>query len=230
MAAYSLTFNLGFATSQFCESISVAAQALLAKEFPIKESILKNRTVTDTIVSDRARFLQLSRVKYIIKMSLFLGLLVSSALAIFTLFSMNKIVSSMSSSFEVQSLVYGVMPIVLWTQLFKGLAYASGGTLLGGKDWKFSTLTMIISSVISVLFLQIMSWGPTIMTFLTTYGGSIGRFIVSQNHYLMIFLKTSDMNLEKIWATLLVFMTTQVICALVRIFSRTGPWKDVKLI
>ena len=26
MAAYSLTFNLGFATSQLCESFSVAAQ------------------------------------------------------------------------------------------------------------------------------------------------------------------------------------------------------------
>ena len=34
MAAYSLTFNLGFATSQLCEAISIAAQALLARDVP----------------------------------------------------------------------------------------------------------------------------------------------------------------------------------------------------
>jgi hypothetical protein len=35
MAAYSLTFNLGFATSQLCESISVAAQCLIARDIPL---------------------------------------------------------------------------------------------------------------------------------------------------------------------------------------------------
>ena len=38
MAAYSLTFNLGFATSQLCESVSIASQALLARDVPFDEA------------------------------------------------------------------------------------------------------------------------------------------------------------------------------------------------
>jgi len=43
-----------------------------------------------------------------------------------------------------------IMPVVLATQLFKGLAYSTGGIILGGLDWYYSSLGMVISSVICV--------------------------------------------------------------------------------
>jgi putative MATE family efflux protein len=69
MAAYSLTFNLGFATSQLCESISVAAQCLIARDIPLDSPRKKAATA------------------HIITRGIQLGVLVSGALAVFTTFN-----------------------------------------------------------------------------------------------------------------------------------------------
>lgn len=138
MAAYSLTFNLGFATSQLCESISIAAQALLARDVPF-DSAKKRASAAHIII----RALQV-------------GMLVSGALSLFTICNQEKILRQLSKSVEVQAAAAAIMPVVLVTQLIKGLAYSTGGILLGGLDWSTSSTGMILSSVICVGLLRVL--------------------------------------------------------------------------
>lgn len=114
MAAYSLTFNLGFATSQLCESVSIATQALLAKDMPLDTPFKKFTGA------------------HIIRRSLLGGFVVSSGLTLFTIFNQKNVLRKLTSSLDVLKAAEAIMPIVLLTQIFKGLAYSTGGILLGG--------------------------------------------------------------------------------------------------
>lgn len=138
MAAYSLTFNLGFATSQLCESISIATQSLLARDMPLDN--IKKRFVAG----------------HIIRRSLLLGSLVSSGLTITTYLNQAAVIHKLTKSLEVFEATKAIMPIVLLTQIFKGLAYSTGGILLGGKDWNWSTFSMISASVVCVSLISIL--------------------------------------------------------------------------
>eukprot|EP01038_Epipyxis_sp_PR26KG_P005340 gene5340-7410_t len=132
MAAYSLTFNLGFATSQLCESVSIAAQALLAREFPYNTKTKRES------------------VAHIIRRANLLGLLISSLLAITTIMNTDSVLNQLTKSPAVFEMSRSIMPIVLLTQLFKGLAYSTGGIILGGLDWYWSSLGMQISAVVCI--------------------------------------------------------------------------------
>lgn len=137
MAAYSVTFNLGFATSQLCESISIAAQALLARDYPY-ETIEKKYSAG-----------------HIIRRSLWLGVIISAVLSCATIYNQNKVLKQLTKSAEVFAAAKSIMPIVLVTQLAKGLAYSTGGILLGGLDWLWSSLSMQVASIacIGTIFL-----------------------------------------------------------------------------
>ena len=132
MAAYSLTFNLGFATSQLCESISVATQALIARDMPL--NTWKKRYAAG----------------HVMNRSLLAGILVSSALTIFTLLNQDNVLGGLTTSVEVRNAAAAIMPVVLATQIFKGLAYSTGGILLGGFDWLWSTAGMVASAIVCV--------------------------------------------------------------------------------
>ena len=132
MAAYSLTFNLGFATSQFCEAVSIAAQALLARDIPF----------------DTAR--RRARASHVIRRALQGGLVVSTVLGLATLFGEDHILASMTASTEVRAAAAAVMPMVLFTQIWKSLAYSTGGILLGGLDWLASSVGMQISALLCI--------------------------------------------------------------------------------
>eukprot|EP01035_Chromulina_nebulosa_P016846 gene16846-22331_t len=138
MAAYSLTFNLGFATSQLCESISVATQALLARDMPFN-NIKKRITAA-----------------HVIRRSLLAGVIVSSALTVFTRLNQANVLRQLSSSLDVQRAASAIMPVVLLTQIFKGLAYSTGGILLGGLDWSWSTLSMTVAAIVSTALIIIL--------------------------------------------------------------------------
>ena len=138
MAAYSLTFTMGFATSQLCESISIAAQALLARDVPFTTQKKK------------------ASAAHIITRALQSGFLVSAALSLFTLFNQERILTQLSKSVEVQRAAAAIMPVVLVTQMIKGLAYSTGGILLGGLDWSTSSSGMVISSAICVLLTKLL--------------------------------------------------------------------------
>ena len=132
MAAYSLTFNLGFATSQLCEAVSIAAQALLARDMPLDSRQKK------------------ASAAHVIKRALQAGILVSSLLSLVTFYNQDNVLSQMTKSPEVRAAAAAVMPVVLFTQVWKGLAYSTGGILLGGLDWFHSSLGMQISAVLCI--------------------------------------------------------------------------------
>jgi Na+-driven multidrug efflux pump len=160
MAAYSLTFNLGFATSQLCEvcvfitlsiigtwknnfqdykyvqAISIAAQALLARDVPFNTEK------------------KLVGARHIIKRALLLGVVVSGLLTLATLYNQNNILAGLTKTPEVRAAAAAVMPVVLLTQIIKGLAYSTGGILLGGLDWFNSSAGMGLSAFIAVGILQ----------------------------------------------------------------------------
>lgn len=132
MAAYSLTFNLGFATSQLCESVSIAAQALIARDIPLDSPRKKAASA------------------HIITRAIQAGILVSGGLAVATINNRDGVLGSMTTSPEVRAAAALVMPVVLVTQIFKGLSYSTGGILLGGLDWGFSTFGMCVASLVCI--------------------------------------------------------------------------------
>jgi putative MATE family efflux protein len=138
MAAYSLTFNLGFATSQLCESISIATQALLARDMPLD--------------SEKKKLM----ASHVIKRSMLAGFLVSGGLTITTLLNQAAVINKLTSTPSVFAVAKDIMPVVLATQVFKGLAYSTGGILLGGLDWGWSTLSMIVASIVCVTTVTIL--------------------------------------------------------------------------
>ena len=136
MAAYSLTFNLGFATSQLCESVSIAAQSLLARDVPF------NTTRKQTAA------------KHVIKRSMQLGLLSSVTLTVVTLINQKNILAKMTSNAEVRAAAAAIMPVVLATQIFKSLAYSTNGVLLGGLDWIYSSVGMTAAAAVLIGLLK----------------------------------------------------------------------------
>lgn len=130
MAAYSLTFNLGFATSNVCEAVSIAAQALLARDIPFN-------TVKKQIAA-----------AHIIRRALQSGLLSSSILTLATFINQKNVLMQMTKSPEVRAAAAAVMPVVLLTQIFKSSAYSTNGVLMGGLDWGYSTLSVIIATLV----------------------------------------------------------------------------------
>lgn len=82
MAAYSLTFNLGFATSQLCEAVSIAAQALLAREYPYQTQQKK------------------ASASHVIKRAMQGGLLVSSLLGVVTMWKQDAILGRLPFFFS----------------------------------------------------------------------------------------------------------------------------------
>jgi putative MATE family efflux protein len=176
MAAYSMTFNLGFATSQLCESVAIAGQALLAREYPFGSAKRK------------------SAARHVIRRCLVLGLLISAALSTLTLANQSSVLRKLTSSEEVYQAAAQIMPVVLLTQLFKGLAYSTGGIILGGLDWFWSSLGMQIAAALAIGMVYVM-----------------------------------PLSLWNIWASLCVFMATQVVVSGYRIVSNKGPWNGLDI-
>ncbi len=138
MAAYSLTFNLGFATSQLCESVSIASQSLLARDVPFDSADKKESA------------------RHVIKRSLLLGTTISALLAIVLWWQKETCVAKLTQSPDVRAAALEIMPIVLLTQILKGLAYSTGGILLGGLDWVWSSAGTITASIVTISLIKIL--------------------------------------------------------------------------
>ena len=130
-----------------------------------------------------------------IKRALLYGTIVSGGLAVATLCNQDNILLKLTKTPEVRAAAASIMPMVLLTQIFKGLAYSTGGVLLGGLDWFNSSAGMSIASLVTIVLLQ-------------------------------FFLPNSLWN---IWVGLAVFMATQVVVAMLRLISATGPWVGLDL-
>jgi len=179
-AAYNLTFQLGFATTQICESVAIAVQTLLAREI-----------ASTTAKDDEKR----ESVQHLIRGSILLGGVVASTLSLTTFLQRSGIMQGLTNNVDIKQASLQIFPAVLVTQVLKGLAYPVNGVIMGGLDWKFTMIAMWIANLICVG---------------------------------MIHLGKPSMTLNKIWWALAAFMGTQVFTGIVRVYSGTGIWKELR--
>lgn len=135
-AAYNLTFQLGFATTQICEAIAVAVQTLLAREIADDKS--------------RAAIVRQKAVRHLVNGSIFAGGFVASVLSMVTFFQRQSVMKGLTSNLAVQEAALAIFPAVLATQILKGLAYPVNGISMGGLDWKFTMIAMWIANFVCV--------------------------------------------------------------------------------
>jgi len=131
-AAYTLTFQLGFATSQVAESLATSSQVMLAQALQPKKA-------------EELAFPPLQRAeaaRRIVQRGLQIGLGLSAVLGFGTLLAQRSILAAMTSDMYVRQLVTLVMPAVLLAQVLKALAYPINGALMGALDWTFSAASM----------------------------------------------------------------------------------------
>jgi putative MATE family efflux protein len=183
-AAYNLTFQLGFATTQICEAVAVAVQTLLARE-------LADTTSHDPVTKSKL-------VRHLITTGLTLGGGVATILSLTTYFRRDWILAGLTTHLPIQQAAASIFPVVLLTQVFKGLAYPVNGIIMGGLDWFFSMIVMWLANFCCVGMIRGFGAGGTLVT------------------------------LRQIWLALAAFMGTQVVLGIIRYESRTGVWKVLK--
>jgi putative MATE family efflux protein len=135
-AAYNLTFQLGFATTQICESVAVAVQTLLARE-------IADDTSRPPVVRQKA-------VRHLVNGSIVAGGGVATCLSLLTYFKRVSVMQGLTNNPAVQQTALSIFPAVLATQVLKGLAYPVNGISMGGLDWKFTMIAMWIANIVCV--------------------------------------------------------------------------------
>lgn len=143
-AAYNLTFQLGFATTQICESVAVAVQTLLAREIAggeFKES-------------DTKKFLRARRIRHLINGSILVGGLVAGSLSTLTWFQKESVLRGLTTDASIREASRVIFPAVMVTQVLKGLAYPVNGIIMGGLDWRFSMAKMWLANIVCVGMIQ----------------------------------------------------------------------------
>jgi putative MATE family efflux protein len=128
-AAYNLTFQLGFATTQICEAVAVAVQTLMARELADTDS-------RSSSTSSSSPALKAQLLKHLIHTSLWMGGTVATALSLTTYLQRGAVLRGLTTNVAVQTAAATIFPAVLTTQIFKGLAYPVNGIIMGGKFLK----------------------------------------------------------------------------------------------
>lgn len=132
-AAYNLTFQLGFATTQICESVAVAVQTLIAREMARPDSKSKPAIL-----------------RHLISTSVGFGGGVAFLLSLSTFWRRDMILAGLTTNAAVRTAAASIFPAVLATQVLKGLAYPVNGIIMGGLDWFFSMLVMWLSNFVCI--------------------------------------------------------------------------------
>jgi len=139
-AAYNLTFQLGFATTQICESVAVAVQTLLARE-------ISDETTRPAVVRQGA-------IRHLINGSIVVGGGVATVLSLVTYCQRKSVMNGLTSNPAVRDAALGIFPAVLATQMLKGLAYPVNGISMGGLDWKFTMIAMWVANIVCVSMIK----------------------------------------------------------------------------
>jgi len=149
-AAYNLTFQLGFATTQICEAVAIAVQTLLARE------IADTSSSSITIDNDRnnSASSRSDDIRHLIDLSLIAGGGVALSLSILTYIQRVSVISGLTSNPDVRMCALSIFTPVLVTQVLKGLAYPVNGIIMGGLDWKFTMIAMWAANFICVGILR----------------------------------------------------------------------------
>ena len=101
-AAYNLTFQLGFATTQICESVAVAVQTLLAREIADDKS--------------RPNKVRASAVRHLINGSILVGGGVAAGLSLLTFFQQESVMQGLTTNPAIRDASLAIFPAVLATQ------------------------------------------------------------------------------------------------------------------
>ena len=149
-AAYNLTFQLGFATTQICEAVAVSVQTLLARE------IADNQSHPPRV---RAALIQ-----HVINQSIWVGGGVATMLSLTTFLQQNSILKGLTTNHDIRNVASSIFPAVLLTQVLKGLAYPVNGIIMGGLDWKFSMWCMWIANFACIGLLRFWSRGGNMLS------------------------------------------------------------------
>jgi len=164
-AAYNLTFQLGFATTQLCEAVAVAVQTLLARELA---------DTTSHSDATRAKI-----VRHLINTSLVIGGGVATLLSITTFLQRDSVLRGLTTNEAVRDASAAIFPAVLLTQVFKGLAYPTNGIIMGGLDWIFSMTAMWGANIVCVAMIKLFSMGGN-MTSLLQIWWALAAFMAVQ--------------------------------------------------
>jgi len=164
-AAYNLTFQLGFATTQICEAVAVAVQTLLARELADTTSHSNNV---------RAKI-----VRHLINTSMFIGGGVATFLSLTTFLQRDSVLRSLTTSEDVRRAAATIFPAVLTTQVFKGLAYPTNGIIMGGLDWVFTMIAMWAANFVCVGMIKGFSLGGNIVS-LNQIWWALAAFMATQ--------------------------------------------------
>jgi putative MATE family efflux protein len=208
-AAYNLTFQLGFAVTQICESIAIAVQTLLAREMGSYGSGSGRRpnrpdeetTTTSTTTSPRTANVVAARLRHLISTSVTYGGVVAIGLSLLTYWRRDILLRGLTTNVEIQTAAAHIFPVVLFTQVAKGFCYPVNGILMGGLDWTYTMIVMWLANAVCCAVLML----PTLS---------------SSTHHIV--------SLERIWWGLCAFMTTQVVLGVARYQSHTGPWRILR--
>ena len=164
-AAYNLTFQLGFATTQICEAVAVAVQTLLARE------LADNQTHSPAI---KAKL-----VRHLINTSLLLGGGVASALSLTTFLQKDSILRGLTTNMAIREASAVIFPAVLLTQVFKGLAYPVNGIIMGGLDWLFTMGAMWAANFVCIGMISFWSMGGATVS-LSQIWWALAAFMATQ--------------------------------------------------
>ena len=154
-AAYNLTFQLGFATTQICESVAVAVQTLLAREMAGSYDEEDDRGSTGKMDVTGAAVVRAKRVRHLINGSILVGGVVAGALSVLTYFQQDGVLRGLTTNVGIREACSAVFPVVLLTQVLKGLAYPVNGIIMGGLDWKNSMAAMWLANIVCVAMIQV---------------------------------------------------------------------------
>lgn len=164
-AAYNLTFQLGFATTQICEAVAVAVQTLLARE------LADNQTHTPAVKA--------KMVRHLINTSLLMGGTVATGLSLTTFLQRDSILRGLTTNLAIREASTVIFPAVLLTQVFKGLAYPVNGIIMGGLDWIFSMIAMWAANAVCIGMIGFWSLGGATVT-LSQIWWALGAFMATQ--------------------------------------------------
>lgn len=122
----------------------------------------------------------------------------ATALSLTTFLQRDSVLRGLTTNQAVRDASAAIFPVVLTTQVFKGLAYPTNGIIMGGLDWVFTMIAMWAANVVCVGMVKGFSLGGNLAT------------------------------LGQIWWALAAFMGTQVVTSVIRFQSKTGVWRVLR--
>ena len=164
-AAYNLTFQLGFATTQICEAVAVAVQTMLARE------------LADTQTHSPA--IKAKMIRHLIQTALLLGGGIATGLSLTTFLQKDSILRGLTNNVAIREASAVIFPAVLLTQVFKGLAYPVNGIIMGGLDWIFTMTAMWAANFVCIGMIGFWSLGGATVN-LTQIWLALAAFMATQ--------------------------------------------------